>query len=129
MLKGQEKQQQVIKNSKKCFVFFFSFTYMMFCFCCSGLRFDFYCEVDIYSTCLLLFCFLIYIYQIKKKGTFVVLYLCSRGLFFTYLDNNIGINRKITRNCLFCYVYCLFVVVCLLSFVCHLKSKELCSVG
>lgn len=56
MLKGQEKQQQVIKNSKKCFVFF-SFTYMMFCFCCSGLRFDFYCEVDIYSTCLLLFCF------------------------------------------------------------------------
>ena len=73
--------------------------------------------------------FLIYIYQIKKKEL-LLFYICVfTGTLFTYLDNNIGINRKITRNCLFCYVYCLFVVVCLLSFVCHLKSKELCSVG
>ena len=123
MLKGQEKQQQVIKNSKKCFVFF-SFTYMMFCFCCSGLRFDFYCEVDIYSTFVIIF----FIYQIKKRNFCCSIFVFT-GTLFTYLDNNIGINRKITRNCLFCYVYCLFVVVCLLSFVCHLKSKELCSVG
>ena len=97
---------------------------MMFCFCCSGLRFDFYCEVDIYSTFVIIF----FIYQIKKRNFCCSIFVFT-GSLFTYLDNNIGINRKITRNCLFCYVYCLFVVVCLLSFVCHLKSKELCSVG
>ena len=128
MLKGQEKQQQVIKNSKKCFVFFFIYVYDVL-FLLQWFTVWFLLRSRYLFDVFVIILFLIYIYQIKKKEL-LLFYICVfTGTLFTYLDNNIGINRKITRNCLFCYVYCLFVVVCLLSFVCHLKSKELCSVG
>lgn len=117
MLKGQEKQQQVIKNSKKCFVLFFSLRIWCLFVCCSGLRIDFYCEVDIYSTSFVII-FFSFIYQIKKRNFCCSIFVVFTGTLFTYyLDNNIGINRKITRNC-FVLLRILFVCCCLFAKLC-----------
>jgi len=79
MLKGQEKQQQVIKNSKKCFVFFFIYVYDVL-FLLQWFTVWFLLRSRYLFNVFVIILFLIYIYQMKK-GTFVVLYLCSRGLF------------------------------------------------
>ena len=104
MLKGQEKQQQVIKNSKKCFVFFI--TYMMFCLLQWFTVWFLLRSRYLFDVCYYFF------YIPNQKKELLLFYICSRGL-FTYLDNNIGINRKITRNCLFAtYTVCLLLFVC-----------------
>lgn len=56
-----------------------------------------------------------FFYIPNQKKELLLFYICSRG-HFTYLDNNIGINRKITRNCLFAtytVCCCLFAKLCL----------------
>ena len=129
MLKGQEKQQQVIKNSKKCFVLFFFITYMMFVCLLQWFTVWFLLRSR-YLFDVVCYYFFSFIYQIKKRNFCCSIFVVFTGTLFTYyLDNNIGINRKITRNCLFCYVYCLFVVVCLLSFVLSFEVQRTVQCG
>ena len=77
MLKGQEKQQQVIKNSKKCFVFFFIYVYDVL-FLLQWFTVWFLLRSRYLFDVFVIILFLIYIYQIKKKEL-LLFYICVHG--------------------------------------------------
>jgi len=79
MLKGQEKQQQVIKNSKKCFVFFIYVYDVLFLL--QWFTVWFLLRSRYLFNVFVIILFLIYIYQIKKRNFCCSIFVFSRGLF------------------------------------------------